>query len=254
MSLTIRSARPDDSALVFALVRELADYEKLTTAVVATEEQIAAALFSAQPRLFCDIGEWNGEPAGFAVWFLNFSTFRGRHGIYLEDIFVRPAYRRRGIGKALLKRLAQRCLDKGYAPLRVGGARLERRRRSNSIVRLAPRSCPSGKSANSVGKRCGILPASKDGVLSRPRGRKGASARASSICCRMMYVSGYRFDVVGSGKPNRAVNWGICLVTASLCLCCFRHIKCLDESDRDRTNGKADESDMRHGPRAEAPR
>ncbi len=115
MSLTIRTARPEDSSLVFALVRELADYEKLTAAVDATQAQIAAALFSAQPRLFCDIAEWNGEPAGFAVWFLNFSTFRGRHGIYLEDIFVRPTFRRRGIGKALLARLAKRCVDEGYA-------------------------------------------------------------------------------------------------------------------------------------------
>jgi diamine N-acetyltransferase len=65
--------------------------------------------------LFCDLAEWSGEPAGFAVWFLNFSTFRGRHGIYLEDIFVRPAYRRCGIGKALLGRLAKRCVDEGYA-------------------------------------------------------------------------------------------------------------------------------------------
>ena len=59
----------------------------------------------AEPRLFCDIAEWDGEPAGFAVWFLNFSTFRGRHGIYLEDIFVRPAFRGRGIGKALMAQL-----------------------------------------------------------------------------------------------------------------------------------------------------
>ena len=115
MSLAIRSARPADSTLVFALVRELADYENLTAHMDATAEQIAAALFSTQPRLFCDIAEWEGEPAGFAVWFLNFSTFRGHHGIYLEDIFVRPPFRRRGIGKALLKRLAQRCLNEGYA-------------------------------------------------------------------------------------------------------------------------------------------
>lgn len=115
MSLGIRSARPADSALIFTLVRELADYEKLTGEVTATEDQIVDALFAPKPRLFCDLAEWNGEPAGFAVWFLNFSTFRGRHGIYLEDIFVRPAYRRRGIGKALLKRLAKRCVDEGYA-------------------------------------------------------------------------------------------------------------------------------------------
>jgi GNAT superfamily N-acetyltransferase len=114
VSLAIRSARPADSALVFALVRELADYEKLTAAMDATPEQIAAALFSPQPKLFCEIAEWDGEPAGFAVWFLNFSTFRGRQGVYLEDVFVRPAYRRRGIGKALLARLAQRCVDDGH--------------------------------------------------------------------------------------------------------------------------------------------
>ncbi len=115
MSLTIRAARPDDSALIFSLVRELAEYEKLSHEVDATEEMIAAALFGDAPRLYCDIAEWDGQPAGFAVWFLNFSTFRGRHGIYLEDVFVRPAFRGRGIGKALLMRLARRCVDEGWA-------------------------------------------------------------------------------------------------------------------------------------------
>ena len=115
MSLSIRAARPDDIALIFDLVRELADYEKLADAVDADPAQIAAALFAEEPRLYCDIAEWDGEPAGFAVWFLNYSTFRGRHGIYLEDLFVRPAYRKRGIGKALMARLAQRCVDDGLA-------------------------------------------------------------------------------------------------------------------------------------------
>ena len=78
------------------------------------EEGIAGALFCAEPRLYCDIAEWSGEPVGFALWFLNFSTFRGRHGIYLEDIFVRPAYRGKGIGKALLRNLARRCVERGY--------------------------------------------------------------------------------------------------------------------------------------------
>ncbi len=114
MSLAIRAAVPADSALIFALVRELADYEKLSHDVDATPEAIAAALFSTQPRLFCDIAEWNGEPAGFAVWFLNFSTFRGRHGIYVEDLFVRPAFRAKGIGNALMARLAKRCVDEGW--------------------------------------------------------------------------------------------------------------------------------------------
>ncbi len=115
MSLLIRAAQPADSALIFALVRELADYEKLSADVDASEAQIAAALFGDAPRLYCDIAEWAGEPAGFSVWFLNFSTFRGRHGIYIEDIFVRAAYRGRGIGKALMARLAQRCVEQGYA-------------------------------------------------------------------------------------------------------------------------------------------
>ncbi|MGH6725244.1 MAG: GNAT family N-acetyltransferase [Pseudolabrys sp.] len=113
--LVLRAAVPRDSALIFALVRELADYEKLSGDVDATEEQIAAALFANEPRLYCDIAEWDGEPAGFAVWFLNFSTFRGRHGIYVEDIFVRPTFRKRGIGKALMARLAKRCVDEGWA-------------------------------------------------------------------------------------------------------------------------------------------
>ena len=115
MSLAIRAAVPADAALIFALVRELADYEKLSGEMDATPEAIAAALFAREPRLFCDIAEWNGAPAGFSVWFLNFSTFRGRHGIYVEDLFVRPAFRKRGIGKTLMARLAKRCVDEGWA-------------------------------------------------------------------------------------------------------------------------------------------
>jgi diamine N-acetyltransferase len=113
-SIAIRAARPADAALVFALVRELADYEKLAAEVDATAEQIAAVLFSPEPRVFCDIAEWNGEPAGLALWFLNFSSFRGRHGIYLEDVFVRPAFRGNGLGKALLAQLAKRCVENGW--------------------------------------------------------------------------------------------------------------------------------------------
>jgi len=115
VSLAIRAAVPADAALIFALVRELADYEKLSGEMDATPEAIAAALFAREPRLFCDIAEWNGAPAGFSVWFLNFSTFRGRHGIYVEDLFVRPAFRAKGIGKALMARLAKRCVDEGWA-------------------------------------------------------------------------------------------------------------------------------------------
>ena len=117
MSLTIRRARPDEAGLVFSLVRELAEYEKLLHEVQASEADIAEALFGTNPRLYCDIAEWNGEVAGFAVWFVNFSTFAGRHGIYLEDLFVRPALRGKGIGKALLMHLARECVAQGWSRL-----------------------------------------------------------------------------------------------------------------------------------------
>jgi GNAT superfamily N-acetyltransferase len=74
-------------------------------------------LFGANPRLFCEIAEWDGEAVGFAVWFINFSTFSGRSGIYLEDLFVRPALRGRGIGKALLVHLARECVANGWSRL-----------------------------------------------------------------------------------------------------------------------------------------
>ena len=117
MALTIRRARPDEAGLVLSLVRELAEYEKLLHEVEATEAMLAAALFGENPRLFCEIAEWQGEPAGFAVWFVNFSTFSGRSGIYLEDLFVRPAQRGNGIGKALLAHLAKQCVANGWSRL-----------------------------------------------------------------------------------------------------------------------------------------
>jgi GNAT superfamily N-acetyltransferase len=117
MSLSIRPARPDEAGLVLAFIRELAVYEKLPDAVIATEAEIAASLFGAHPRVFCDIAEWEGEPVGFAVWFYTYSTFSGRHGIWLEDLFVREAQRGRGIGKALMAGLARRCVDEGLTRL-----------------------------------------------------------------------------------------------------------------------------------------
>ncbi|MDN3275312.1 GNAT family N-acetyltransferase [Frankia sp. RB7] len=117
MSLSIRRARPDEAGLVLDFVRELAAYEKLSHEVEATEVMIADALFGDDPRLFCAIVEWNGEPVGFAVWFLNFSTFSGRHGIYLEDLYVRPSHRGKGLGKALLVYLAKECVDNGWSRL-----------------------------------------------------------------------------------------------------------------------------------------
>jgi GNAT superfamily N-acetyltransferase len=117
MSLAIHRARKEQAGLVLSLIRELAEYEKLSHEVEATETMIDAALFGEEPRLFCEIAEWGGEPVGFVVWFVNFSTFSGRHGIYLEDLFVRPAHRGKGIGKALLAYLAKLCLQRGWSRL-----------------------------------------------------------------------------------------------------------------------------------------
>jgi GNAT superfamily N-acetyltransferase len=117
MSLTIRPATPADAGLIHSFVRALAEYEKLLHEVEATEGDIAKSLFGETPRLFCDIAEADGTPVGFAVWFYNYSTFTGRHGIWLEDLFVNPEARGLGAGKALLRRLAERCRDEGLTRL-----------------------------------------------------------------------------------------------------------------------------------------
>jgi GNAT superfamily N-acetyltransferase len=111
MPVSIRPALPADSALIYQFVRDLAEYEKLLDVVEASENDLTAALFGDNPRAFCDIAELDGEPVGFALWFYNYSTFAGRHGIYLEDLFVRPQARGSGAGKALLANLARRCVD-----------------------------------------------------------------------------------------------------------------------------------------------
>jgi len=117
MTLSIRPARSGEAGLVLQFIRELAEYEKLLPECVATEAMIDAALFGPTPRAFCDIAEWDGAPAGFALWFLNFSTFAGTAGIYLEDLFVRPEHRGKGIGKALMAHLARKCEENGWSRL-----------------------------------------------------------------------------------------------------------------------------------------
>ncbi len=113
--IRIRAAVASDGALVYSFIRDLAEYERLLDDVDATTASIDKALFGANPRVFCDIAEWEGAPAGFVLWFYNFSTFRGRHGIYLEDLFVRPAHRGKGLGKALILNLAQRAVRENCA-------------------------------------------------------------------------------------------------------------------------------------------
>ena len=117
MTPEIRQAEPGEEAQVLAFIRKLADYEKLLHDVTASEDDIREALFGASPRCHCELAFWEGEPAGFALWFYNFSTFAGKAGIYLEDLYVEPHLRGRGIGKALLKHLAKRCVAEGLPRL-----------------------------------------------------------------------------------------------------------------------------------------
>ncbi|GAA4744728.1 GNAT family N-acetyltransferase [Modestobacter marinus] len=117
----MRRVRPDDVPTVLRLVRELAAYEESEHEAGMTAEQLHAALFGESPALFGHValaGEGEGaEIAGFALWFLNFSTWRGTHGLYLEDLYVSPAHRGTGLGRELLRTLADECVTRGFARL-----------------------------------------------------------------------------------------------------------------------------------------
>jgi GNAT superfamily N-acetyltransferase len=113
MPHTIRPATPSDVPLVLALVRELAVYEHLEHEVVADEVTLAATMFGPDANAEAVIAELDGEPVGFALFFYNVSTFLGRRGLYLEDLFVRPAARGSGIGRALLTHLARLAVERG---------------------------------------------------------------------------------------------------------------------------------------------
>jgi len=111
-AVEISPAQEPDIPLILSLIKELAEYEKLTHQVVATEATLRHALFAPRPAAEALIARSGGEPAGFALYFHNFSTFVGKHGLYLEDLFVRPAFRGRAIGKALLVHLARLALER----------------------------------------------------------------------------------------------------------------------------------------------
>ena len=115
--VVLRDAEPKDTALVLGFIRALAEYEKLAHEVVATEDSIEQALFGAQPVIRVIIAECDTAPAGFALFFYNFSTFLGQRGIYLEDLFVKPDYRGRGVGRALLAYLAHLAQSEGCGRL-----------------------------------------------------------------------------------------------------------------------------------------
>ena len=120
--MSVRPIRPDDVSAVVGLVRELAEYEKAAHEVRLTDSQLHDRLFGEAPALFghvatTDDGVAPGEVVGMALWFLNFSTWRGTHGIYLEDLYVQPAHRGTGLGKELLRTLAALCVERGYSRL-----------------------------------------------------------------------------------------------------------------------------------------
>jgi GNAT superfamily N-acetyltransferase len=110
----IRPARAADVPAICALILDLATYEKAPEQVAATPELLTTALFGPDPAAFCHVAEVEGEVVGIAVWFLSFSTWLGRHGIYLEDLYVRPEYRGLGLGKSLLRALVHIAVQRGY--------------------------------------------------------------------------------------------------------------------------------------------
>jgi GNAT superfamily N-acetyltransferase len=113
----VRPARVEDVPAMVELVRELATYERAAEPVRLTPELLEAAVFGPEPKAFAHVATVDGEVAGFALWFLSFSTWVGRHGIYLEDLYVRPEQRGKGLGKALLAELARICVERGYGRL-----------------------------------------------------------------------------------------------------------------------------------------
>ena len=110
MSVSIRDAVPGDEPVILDFINGLAAYEKLMHESVASLADLTRDLFGPSPKVFCQIAEQDGAAVGFTLWFYSYSTFQGRHGIWLEDLFVPPQYRGQGIGKALLTDLARRCV------------------------------------------------------------------------------------------------------------------------------------------------
>lgn len=112
--MKIRPAQQDEVGIVLQLIHDLALYEKAPDEVEATEKELLETIFVDNARVFCDVVDVDGEIAGMAIWFLNYSTWQGKHGIYLEDLFIKPEFRGKGYGKALLQHLAKVCDERGY--------------------------------------------------------------------------------------------------------------------------------------------
>ena len=117
MQLKIRDAVQADLPKILQFIKDLAEYEKAPNEVVLSISDLEQSIFGTNPQVYCLIAELGNEVTGFAVWHLNYSTWLGKHGIYLEDLYVDPKYRGQGHGKALLRKLAQICVERGYKRL-----------------------------------------------------------------------------------------------------------------------------------------
>jgi GNAT superfamily N-acetyltransferase len=115
--LKIRPAKREEVGEVLQFIQDLATYEKAPDQVEASRDDLLNTIFAKEPRVFCDLVEVDGQIAGMAIWFLNYSTWQAKHGIYLEDLYIKPEFRAKGYGKALLKHLAQICDKEGYGRL-----------------------------------------------------------------------------------------------------------------------------------------
>ncbi|MSO34772.1 MAG: GNAT family N-acetyltransferase [Candidatus Nanopelagicaceae bacterium] len=115
--MKIRPAKREEVGEVLQLIQDLATYEKAPDQVEASRDDLLNTIFAKEPRVFCDLVEVDGQIAGMAIWFLNYSTWQAKHGIYLEDLYIKPEFRAKGYGKALLKHLAQICDKEGYGRL-----------------------------------------------------------------------------------------------------------------------------------------
>ncbi len=115
--MKIRPAKREEVGEVLQLIQDLATYEKAPEQVEASKDDLLNTIFAKEPRVFCDLVEVDGQIAGMAIWFLNYSTWQAKHGIYLEDLYIKPEFRAKGYGKALLKHLAQICDREGYGRL-----------------------------------------------------------------------------------------------------------------------------------------
>lgn len=115
--MKIVRATKDDCSVILELIKDLAHYEKASNEVTATIDDLEQTLFHQNPTAFCDLAILDGQAIGFALWFLNYSTWQGKYGIYLEDLYVKPDNRGQGVGQKLLSHLAKICIENGYGRL-----------------------------------------------------------------------------------------------------------------------------------------